>query len=460
MTAITKEDASALQSDGDVKIPIGMKLGWGFGCAGQVSMLYVVNLVIMYYMVTFLGVSPGVTGLLLFATRIWDSVIDPPIGHLSDRLQTRWGRRRPWMAAGAVVSAISILGVFTPLAPAGSFVTTVQVSAALLLFYLGYSLYSVPGTAMAAEMTENADERTSLMTYRTFFFQVGGLFAAAGLPFLIGKLGGDRNAYAVAGVIAATFVLVSMLTSVTVTAKARRVAKTSAKISVLDYFTTLASNRALLVLVGAKSAIFLATASTSSVTLFYVTQVLKRDASLMGMLQLVSNLTGIAMLPFWRWLAKQMSKAQVFALAMVIAGCSTATWLLASPTDPDWMFWLRSAGTGIGSAGSLLMTMSVLPDTIDSDAKKTGLRREGMYAAAFEFVTKLAFAGGPLLIGVYLSANGYVAGKGAPVVQTDQAIQAVRLAMGLLPPLCYAAGLALIMTNQTAWAPKPPKAAA
>lgn len=456
-SSATVEDA--IPGDGDRALTVPVKLGWGFGSAGQVSMLYLANMLLMYFMVAHLGVPAGVAGTILLVARIYDSVIDPAIGAASDKYDTRWGRRRPWMAAGAVLGAASVFGLFVPLWPVGSVGAYVQLGLSLLLFYTSYSFYAIPGTAIVAEMTTDPDQRTSLMSYRTLFFQIGGLFAAAGLPWMIGALGGDKAAYAKAGVLAALFVGVSMMISVLVTSKTRRVLPSSQHLPGGKYLLTMLQNRPFMVLVGVKICVFTATSSMGAAALFFMREVLQRDERSAALLQLCSGLAGLVALPVWRWFAQRQSKATVFATALVISGLCKATWLMATPDEPDWVFIARSMISGIGSVGSVLMTLSVLPDTIDSDYEKTGLRREGMYSAMFEFLTKAAFAVGPFLVGIYLQTSGYVSSTtGAGVPQTEQAVNAVRNVMGLIPSLAYGAGLILILANRKVWAPAPARA--
>jgi Na+/melibiose symporter-like transporter len=60
------------------------------------------------------GFSLGTVGLIFLLARLWDAVIDPAIGLLSDRTRSRWGRRRPWIAAGAAIFALGAVPVFLP----------------------------------------------------------------------------------------------------------------------------------------------------------------------------------------------------------------------------------------------------------------------------------------------------------------------------------------------------------
>jgi GPH family glycoside/pentoside/hexuronide:cation symporter len=83
----------------------------------------------------------------------------------------------------------------------------------------------------------------------------------------------------------------------------------------------------------------------------------------------------------------------------------------------------------------LLMGQSLLPDVMEYDYRKTGLRREGLYAGLYSFVEKLAFATAPLTLGVLLSTMGFVPGLPRTATQPESALLAITLSMAVIPAI-------------------------
>jgi len=122
-----------------------------------------------------LGVPASLVALALLTALVFDAVIDPMIGHVSDNLRSPWGRRHPFMYAAALPVALSYLLLWNP--PQGwshdaLFVYLIVVAVIIRSFI---TMYEIPSSALAAELTTDYDERTKVMSYRYFFAWWGGL---------------------------------------------------------------------------------------------------------------------------------------------------------------------------------------------------------------------------------------------------------------------------------------------
>lgn len=421
------------------------KIGWAAGGAGSTTMLYLVNAMLMYFMVTHLGVAPAIAGSILLAARLYDGLLDLAVGALSDRTRSSWGRRRPWMAAGALLSALGTVAIFLPPLREGSMGIYTQTIATILLFFTGYSMFSVPSSAMPPEMTRSYDERTALMAWRTFFLQVAGLVGGAGAPWLVAQWGSDRAAYFAMGIVAALFVGVSMAVAVVATRRVPTIPIAQSHDREKGSFLSILGNRPFVALIGIKFCGYIAIAAMGAAGLFFVRDVLLRDESVMAQIQLISSLVGIGVLPVWRMLARRWAKQHVYAVAMIMNILISASWLLADASEPGWIMVVRSILLGASASGGLLMSLAMLPDAMENDFHRTGLRREGVHAGIFEFFQKSAYAVAPFLVGLFLQANGYVAGISPGVRQSPHAVEAVRLTMGLLPVIAYSVALLLLL---------------
>jgi glycoside/pentoside/hexuronide:cation symporter, GPH family len=124
------------------------------------------------------GIRPGAAGIIFLIVKIWDSVNDPIIGRLTDRTNTRWGRRRPWLLFGAIPFGLAwfLQWLVPDLSASGLFWYYLVVA---LLLDTGFTAVNVPYTALTPELTQDYDERTSLNSYRFSFSILGGLAALA-----------------------------------------------------------------------------------------------------------------------------------------------------------------------------------------------------------------------------------------------------------------------------------------
>jgi MFS family permease len=150
--------------------------------------------------------QPARAGLLIGLSKFYDALVDPLVGAASDRTRGRWGRRRPYLLWGGLLSAVSFALIFQLDAVDPS----LKVAAALVVLLLnasGYALFNVPYLAMPGEMTDDYHERTRLMSFRVAAVAAGQLLAASVGPLLILAFGGgapghQRTAWLLAAIIA------------------------------------------------------------------------------------------------------------------------------------------------------------------------------------------------------------------------------------------------------------------
>jgi GPH family glycoside/pentoside/hexuronide:cation symporter len=147
----------------------------------------------------------------------------------------------------------------------------------------------------------------------------------------------------------------------------------------------------------------------------------------------------LASMPLWVRLGKRFRKRDLFIAACLGYALVKLSFLLAVPGEQALLIYLRGAVGGFLTGGVLLMGQSILPDAIDWDCRRSGIRREGLYAGAYSLVEKSSMALGPLLIGLLLSGFGFdpQAAK-AGIAQTGVAVTGVYLGAAVLPALLYA----------------------
>ena len=426
------------------RLPVALKAGWAVGAVGHVSMLIVTNTMLMFFLVSQLGIAPTTAGLVLAASRFYDMFADVLMGHVSDRTQSRWGRRRPWMAVGAVGSGIGcILAFAVPDWPPGPELLAYCVFAQIV-YFTSYTIFTVPFMAMPAEMTEDTNERTSIMSYRTFFSGVAGLVGMSLAPTLVKFFGGGREAYGEMGVVIAVIVSGTMLLSVALTGQARSTTRTETPTEWRGWAKTVVTNRPFAMLFLIKLFGITGIACSAAVGLFFQGYITGRAEQGQAGLGLVQHLVTMGSIPLWLWFSRRYDKRAGLFLAGVLYASATLSWLAAGPGESDAVFVFRAIVLGLGYAGFVLMTLSMLPDAMAYDTHRTGLRREGIYAGLFAFVEKATFIIAPLIVGTVLGAYGFVQSRGALVEQTAEGLWGVKMCMAIIPALLTIAILPFI----------------
>ncbi len=176
------------------RVPLRTKSAYGFGSVSEGVKVTAFNTFLLFYFNQVLGLSGSLSGMAIFLALCVDAITDPLVGSLSDNLHHRYGRRHPFMYASALPMGASFWLLFNPPAGLGEYGLFAWFLVFAVLVRASYTLYSIPSNAMLAELTDDYDERTSLVIWRWLFGMLGGGFfsqVAFRVFFAAGEGGGD-----------------------------------------------------------------------------------------------------------------------------------------------------------------------------------------------------------------------------------------------------------------------------
>lgn len=426
------------------RLPLLLKASWGVGGLGGTSMLYLINMFVVYFLVRHVGISAAIAGILFAITRIYDAVIDPLIGNLSDRSDTRWGRRRPWMLAGALLGSAACVAVFHPPDFEPGLLLYACVLLALFAYTTGYSLFAIPYLAQGAEMTDNYQERASLMAWRTFFVYGSGLMTVSGAAWLVARLGSDKAAYGAMSLAAAAVIGVTMLWVVAFTGRNATMTGAARKPPLFSSLLGTLRNKPFLVMLGTKIMGQLATAFSGASMLFYITYVMHRDETAVAVFSLTANIMGICSVPLWNRLLRNVERRTLLLFLLSTSAFVHLSWMLGGPDENQLVFVGRAFVLGALGSGSVLIAMAMLADTIELDRVRSGEQREGAFVGAFELMQTTAFIVAPLIAGFAFSLAGLESGEVGRGDQPESAVLMIRLLMGVAPAVCVGLGAGLL----------------
>jgi len=413
------------------RVPLRAKLAWALGSLGDnYASQTLTQLITPVYNVA-LGVPAETIAKALSLPRYLDSFADPTIGYLSDNAQTRWGRRRPFILAGAIPLAILAYCLWLPGQGWSKSSLAWFISGATLLYYIAYALFIVPYRALGFELTSDYNERTSVQGWGMIFGLVGGL----GIPWLY-KLslvfgGADPSATQIPPDVMLNGVRkvglgVAAIIFVTCAAPAflcreRLHGTAQEKISILNALQETLKNRPFFNMLFARSfaliSTFAVTAIATPLMIHYLYGGNQSQASTLqgfaGNLLFAGAAIGI---PFNTSMSARLGKRHAFivCLATASAGC-LSQFVTYQPEHPYWIL-LSNFILGFGLQGVWLMCQSMVADVCDEDEVRTGRRREGIYGATYALLEKLAVTTGFYLAGTIATVCGYSAGVPSPDV--------------------------------------------
>jgi Na+/melibiose symporter-like transporter len=328
-----------------------------------------------------LGLGFAAVGAVLLIARLSDVITDPLIGTLSDRIVTRFGRRRVWMVAGAPIVLLSAHMLFGAEEGVGIGYLLVWTVAA----YLGVTMILLPYSAWGAEMSSDYDQRSRIAGSREGFVVLGTLLAA-GLPSL---LGADRGAALQLIGSMLWFVLpLSLIVALRAVPEGNAIWRASAgwRRGVAILWRNLAFRR----LVVAYLLNGIANGLPASLFLLFVAHVIERP-EWSGPLLFVYFFCGVAAIPFWLRVSARYGKHRVWTGAMLWA---TAVFLFVPflGSGGQWWFLLICVFTGFSLGADLVLPASMQADVVDLDTLHSGRQRTGIYFAIWGMATKLALA--------------------------------------------------------------------
>jgi GPH family glycoside/pentoside/hexuronide:cation symporter len=425
---VTEHTARTMGRD---TLPLRTKMLFSTGDLSTSIPLAIVMFFQLYFLTDVAGLRPDLAGWAVGIGRIWDAVNDPLFGLLSDRIRTRWGRRRVLLLFGAVPLGVSFAMMWL-VPPWGPLALTAYYAVAFILFDTIFTAVHVGYNALTPEMTPDYDERSSLNGYRMVFSITGTLGAIILATVLGWYLDDPRVLFAVVGVGLGLVSIFPPLVVFRVT-RERPAEEQPDPLPVREALIATLNNRPFWLVMG----LYLLSWTTASIlaaVLVYFANYYLRVPDQANYFVLVAEGAAILFIPLWVWVARRLDKRRAFILG-------TLSWivvllaLFGLQSDQVALAYLLAALAGSGIATAYVIPWSMVPDIIEYDQISTGQRREGSYYAFASFFQKLATGAAIWAMGQVLAITHYVTPTpGAPLPeQPAGAVMAIRVFMGPVP---------------------------
>ncbi len=414
----------------------GAYAGWALGSFATSILVNATGLLGMRFMTDELGLGAALAGTMLALSKVYDGLTDPLMGVISDRTRSRWGRRRPYLFVGAILCALAMVATFNVPRFESQTALAAWVMGVLLFFATAYTIFRIPYLSMGADLTRSFAGRSRLMTFSVYGSSIGSLLATTAAPFLLAFSGRGRDAHGAMALALGLLILLSGLACFRLTAGVPEgTAVEASRFSTREKFAALAQNRPFVLLIVTKVVLFVGLAVHISGIAFFTKHVLGASDYSLGTLFLLQTLATIFSQPVWVYVADRFGRRDGLLIAIGLDMLIfSAYWFV--PADGASL-WLAVLGPlkGITTGGLFLNIQCMLPDTMNYDQQRYGLRREGLFAGIFVMVEKFTAAIGAAVFGTIIGAMGYVATAGSGVAQPAEALVAIRACVSLVPSL-------------------------
>ena len=421
-------------------LSVGQKAGWGLADMGVVVFVIVKQLLVLSFLTNYLNVPVGIAGLLTTSVLIFDIITDPIVGYLSDRTNSRWGRRVPWMVIGAVILSGGIIGLFGVPQSFSIVGTIIWVGSFFALATVGFTMVAIPYGATAGEMTQDPKERSSMMGFRMAFASVGILVGGAVIPQLAG---GTREGHFTAAIYIAPIIILSIWGSLWATRQAPRILSPSAR-GFMSTWLLVFKNKPFVILVclyGIMTlAIALITAGLPFAAIYLIfdngNSLLSPASSALGILSLLFAcfvLGSILSQAFWVWMSNRLGKVSALIFGLFIYVILLIAIFLSLPSAEIMVIAMLFIIAGMTNGAYQQIPWAIYPDLMDMTREESGDAIEGAFSAIWLFGQKVANAIAPLILSLILAVFGWKESSSGFTDQIPEALGALRNSITILP---------------------------
>lgn len=444
-------------------LPLSAKLLYGVGEMPITVLMVLSGLFMLFFYNSVMGLPSALVGIGLASSLVVDALLDPFIGHLSDRTRHPFGRRHLFMLPGALATGPCFFLLFSPprsLGPTGLFIWLLVWAIALRA---SSAVYRIPYLSLGAELSRDYDDRTGTMGIRTLF-GLAGTLAASALSFLVffpATADGSEpklhyTGYPHMGLAFGALMTVTGLigTLGTLNHRSSGAVPYSTGLSFFSGFRIAMQNRYFRSIWFSTTIFFLAMVLNFSMAIHYFTWYAQISRSeILSLIETCFYAGALGGVVLWMSLARRTEKRTLYIMATISSGTLLlmATLLIGSGrplgVGHPLPLILGHVIGGIFASAVWVVPASMIADVTDTDDLTTGLRREGIYFGIMNFGEKIAagvallLAGGLLALFRKLSHGAAFGMPGNP----PAAIPYVGLLYGAVPAALLVVALLFIL---------------
>jgi len=390
------------------------------------------------------GLEPRLASFAALIGILWDAVNDPIVGTISDRVRSRWGRRRPFLLLFSIPFGLGFIALWWAPPFHNQYLLAATVCLTFMLSDTLQTLVSIPFYALTPEITPDYDERTSLTGYRMFFNLLASLATAVAAPAIVDAAlasgATQQQGYLIVSALFGGHATIPFLLIFAVVRERDNVADAAEpEIPFLETVRTAWKNIPFRFATGLYMLNWITFDLVALALPFFLAYWIANGNLLQKALGLPLDsavfacllVTSVIVLPFWVWLAHKLGKQRAYIIGMTFWAVVQLLIYAVQPGQITFILVL-AVMAGISVSTAHVLPDAIFPDVIEWDELRTGRRREGIYYGVKNFVRKLT---GALAIFLALQTLGWFGYQSPPVGATQfsqpaSALQAIRFLIG------------------------------
>ncbi len=413
-------------TDAKDRVPIVQKAAFGAGHLVNNLMPGALG-IFMFFLLTAFGMDPFLAGLLGGLPRLFDAITDPIMGFISDNTKSRFGRRRPYIFVGAIVSGVLFAVLWQLDAENSQMYNFWYFLGFSLLYLIGNTIFATPLIGLGYEMTSDYNERTRLMAFSQVLGQVAWMIVPWFWVIIANPNLFDTQAEGVrtlSVIVAGIGIVLGVLPAIFCKGIDSSKMENRKELTFRTIFSNLkdllngiiqvSKNKPFMRLCGATFLVFNGFQMVASFSYFIIVfYMFNGDYGLAGnwpaWFSTVSAIvTAFLVIPVISAIASRIGKRKAFIIstALSIVGYALKWWGF-NPANP-WLIFLPIPLMSFGIGGLFTLMMSMTADVCDLDELNNGMpRKEGTFGAIYWWMVKLGQALALVLGGLVLKVVGF-----------------------------------------------------
>lgn len=394
------------------------KLGYSIASTGDAIAYTFIGTFLMFFLTTVAKIDPAKAGVISAVGAIWNAIFNPFMGYFSDKVRTRFGKRRPVMLAFSIPLGVSLFLLYT-VVPLPETLKAIYYGLILMLFWTSYTGFFVPYLALGAEYTTNYDDRIVLRLYASFFNMMGILICMFSPTLLIDflKSKGMETSHAwslTAGMLGLIIMSVIFITVHLSKSKDLPCSKADAPtkddsngiLSIFKEYIAVAKLKPMIYLTIASLASLICYAILMSDMLYFMTYNLRFSPKLIAFLLLTRPLIAVAFIPLVGRIAIKTDK-RLAIIAFYSLGIALMVLLHFIGIESKFTIALYVLALMLCTCIYWQLMPAIYYDVCDYDQLHSGKSRQGTIVSFQGLIEAVAVGAGSLILGTLLKVSGF-----------------------------------------------------